>query len=111
MVHIITKKFKPHYNRAMGKVITSERQYKEEMKRGGYCSQEDATSIARRAREKSNKAYAPSDKARAILNSLHPDRKGKVKLSDRAIDGLKSMGVSFDQKKVQEHIKEKNLGG
>ena len=102
MVYIITKKFKSHYNRAMGKYIHTERQYKEEMKRGGYCSQEEATARAKQARRKSARAYIPSEKSKAILNSLNPDRKGRVKLSDRAIDGLKSMGVTFDKSKVKE---------
>ena len=110
MANIHIKKFDAHYNRAMGKVITSERQYKEEMKRGGYVPQRQADAIAKAARAKTQRAYTPSDKSRAIINSLNKDKKGNVKLSDRAIDGLKSMGVTFDQGKVKEMTSGPNMG-
>jgi len=95
----------------MGKTITTRKQYDEEMKRGGYTTQEKARDLANKARKKSSKTYTPSAKARAIINSCNKDRKGRVRLSDRQIDGLKSMGVTFDEKKKQEVIKETNLQG
>lgn len=95
----------------MGKRIKSKKHYEEEMKRGNYISQDKARAIADEKRKKGHKAYAPSEKARHIINSCNPDRKGRVKLSDRQIDALKSMGVSFDGKKKDQMLKEQNLKG
>ena len=110
MANIILSKFKPHVNRAMGKYISTQRQYNEEMKRGGYVTKDKADAIAKAQRAKTSKPYTPSQRTRGIINSLHPDRQGNVKLSDRAIDGLKDMGVTFDAKKIKEQTTGPNLG-
>lgn len=109
MVYIINKgkHFKPHYNRAMGKFIRSERQYKEEMKRGGYCSHEEAKERVKRHYDRTHKPYVPTRKAHQIVEACHPDRHGNVSMPGRAIDALKDMGVTFDKKKIEEMTKEK----
>ena len=94
MTYIIVKEFKPHYNSAFGKVIRNEREYKEEMKRGGYIPYEQAqeqTAARKRERDK----FSISDDAKEWMKNVRSsaDRKGNVKLSDRQIDMLKERGT------------------
>ena len=109
MVYINTGKGYEHYNRALGKRIRSKSHYQEEMKRQGMIPKEAADEIARKRTER--KPYTPSQDARDIINSLRPDKKGNVRMSDRAIDKLKDMGMTTDKDKIQRHIKDAEQQG
>lgn len=94
MTYIIVKDFKPHYNSALDKVITNERQYKEEMKRGGYIPYEEAqerVASAKAKRDQFRVSKDAQDWMRDVKSSS--DRKGNVKLSDRQIALLKEKGT------------------
>ena len=108
MVLIKIKNYE-HYNRAMGKYISSRKHYKEEMARGGYINYDKAKEIAEKARKEGRKDYKPSAETRSFLNSLRPDKKGKVELSDRQIDYMKSK-METDDNKVNNIIKEADNG-
>lgn len=90
-----------HFNRAMGKHITSKRHYQEEMKKGGFVPFEEAESIANKAQRESHKDYEPSEKLLNLVSSVkcRADKKGKVKLSDRQIEAMQSIGVNFKPNK------------
>lgn len=102
-MEIIVKNYS-HYNRALGKYIKSKRHYQNEMAKQGMVSYEKGRKLAEKA--KKEKPYKISDKALAIINSTHPDSKGKVKLSDRAIDGMKDLGCSFESQWCPKHYRE-----
>ena len=93
-MEIIVKNFTPHYNSALGKVITSERQYKEEMRRGDFIPYEAGQERTAAALEK-RKEYRTSEKAKDWMRDVKSsaDSKGNVKLSDRQIDVLKEAGT------------------
>lgn len=89
-----------HFNRSLGKYISSKRQYENELAKGGYIPYEKAQALAKLAEEKKNKPYTYaelSQKAKDILSSAESskDKKGNVKLSDRTIDAMKDVGVKF----------------
>ena len=101
MVNIIVKRFEPHFNRSLDKAITSERQYREEMKRGGYISYEEAKERDKNSQEKRDaEKFKVSKPVVDILRSVKDksDRKGNVKLSDRQIDAMKKHGLRTGEK-------------
>lgn len=89
MVGIIVKNFE-HYNRAMGKYISSQRHYEEEMKKGGYVKMEDAISVSNKVKRDQKRDYSLSEKARGIIETVKSsaDKKGNVHLSDRTIKAM-----------------------
>ena len=90
------------YNRALGKYISTKRQYENEMQRQGMVSQEKGEELARKAKERNQKPYVLGDKTKDLLtyaNSIK-DRKGNIKLGDRAIDAMKKMGMKFERPNV-----------
>lgn len=98
-MEIIVKSFTPHYNRALGKVITSERQYKDEMKRGGYISYDECKDRVNNNLKKQREWNVPND-VKAWCKEVweQGDSKGRVKLSDRQIDALKTKGMASASK-------------
>ena len=94
MTTIIVKDFKAHYNSALGKVITSQRQYNEEIKRGGYIPYEEAQERTAKLVE-SRKQFKVSDEAQGWMREVKSvaDGKGNVKLSDRQIQAMKDRGT------------------
>jgi hypothetical protein len=96
MTTIIVKKFDPHFNRAMGKVILNERQYKDEMKRGGYISFDECKqkTDAIRAKQGQVSYDQMGDKAKGLAKAAHELSKrgrGNEKPSDRMIDAYKDL--------------------
>lgn len=96
-MHIIVKNYE-HFNRSMGnwdtpkgKYIKSKSQYENEMAKQGLKPVEQFGQVS----EASRKEYKLSEKARAIIESARSskDSKGRVKLSDRTIDAMKSIGA------------------
>ena len=66
---VIVKSYE-HYNRSLGKYITSKAHYEKEMKKQGMMSYDKAREVANKARKANMKPYTGiSDKARAIINS------------------------------------------
>lgn len=104
-MQIIVKNY-AGYNHAMGKNIKSRDHYDYEMKKGGYVDYDKAKEQAAAYDAKSRKEYKPSAKALEILRTVKDsaDKKGNVKLSDRTIDAMKSIGalkgVSRDTSKM-----------
>ena len=94
-MNIIVKKYE-HYNRALGKHITSKRHYESEMRKQGMVSLEEGQRLAEK---KTSKPYNPSKKALELIQSisLKGTEKGKIKLGSREIDAMKELGVNFDQ--------------
>jgi hypothetical protein len=102
-MEIIVKNYE-HYNRSMGKKITSKNQYNEEMKKGGYVPFEKGQELARQACDNRKKDYDYlSTKASEVIKSARnsTDKKGKVHMSDRLIDGMKEVGVNFDARRPE----------
>lgn len=103
MVYIIVKKSHEHINSAMsnwdtpkGKYIKNEAHYKEEMKRGGYITYEQAQENAMRAEEKKRQErFKVSQPVLEVLKSVKnsADKKGNVKLSDKQITAMKKYGL------------------
>lgn len=103
MTEIIVRNYE-HYNRALGKRIYTKHQYSEEMKRGGFVPFERGQELARQACENNKKDYNYlSEKASEVIKSARSstDRKGKVHMSDRLIDGMKEVGVRFDARRPE----------
>ena len=98
MVYINTYKGYQGYNHALGKYIRSKRHYEDEMKRAGCISKEAADEIVKHKKE-SRKQYKTSKKAHEILEACktHTDKKGNVNMPERAVEGLKELGVKFDR--------------
>jgi hypothetical protein len=98
MANIIVKEYQ-HFNRAMGKFITSKNHYEQEMAKGGYVPYEKAEQMAEIARENSKKKYdGLSAKTMKFFGEVKQmaDRKGNIKVSQRYIQGLKDHGVRVD---------------
>ena len=105
MVHIITGKGYRGFNRALGKEIRGKQHYNDELKRANCIPKEEADAIARK--KSAPKPYAASRKVHDIVRSCgRPDKNGKVRLPDRAIDELKRIGVETNTDKINKHIKE-----
>lgn len=108
-MYFTVKKYE-HYNRAMGKYISSRQQYNEEMSRGGYVSQEKAEQMvdsyeAKRAR----KEYTPSKDFVAILDAVKTRKKSKCKsFDDRTIEGIKELNIFTDKEKINKIVEDKN---
>ena len=110
MTYIITKKYE-HYNRSLGKYITSKKHYESEMAKGGFVSYEKGQQMAESARAKNHKDYKGlSNKTMKFLNEVKQmaDKKGNIKPSDRFIDGLKKHGVNIGRTDIPKGVK---LGG
>jgi hypothetical protein len=93
---IVVKNFKPHFNRAMWKQINTEKQYKEEMKRGNYVPYEQGVEQARKNREEQGKMGFDkmSDKAKELSKAafdLTKQGRGNERPSDRMIEAYKEI--------------------
>lgn len=103
MTLIIVKKSKEHINSAFGnwdtptgKYIRNEQHYKEEMKRHGFITYEEAMDRKRAKEEaQAKERFKVSKPVLSILKSVKDsaDKKGNVKLSDRQVDAMKKHGL------------------
>ncbi len=86
----------PNWDTPKGKYISSRRQYEDELKRGGFVAYEDGLRIAEQSSKIEYKGL--STQAENVIKAarLSSDRKGRIKPSDRLIDGMKSVGVKFE---------------
>jgi len=97
-MNIIVKKYE-HYNHAMGKYISSKRQYEQEMVKGNYIPFEKAEQLAEQTRNRNHKNYdGLSEKTMRFLHQVKntADKNGKIQISDRFVKGLKENGVKLD---------------
>ena len=104
-MEVIIKNFEPHYNSALGKVITSRRQYDEEIKKGGYISYEEAKEQTEKNLE-SRRWKGVSEEAREWCKGVaaKAKRDGSVSLSGREIDALKQRNMVMDRR-LPEHYR------
>ena len=100
-----SNRFHPHYNRAMGKMIHTKKDYLNGMKQGGFIPFDEARKIAEQTSKAKHKPYDRlSPKAMAIVTTVsqqRPDKKGNIKLSGRTIEAMKEIGAI---KPVSDHI-------
>lgn len=88
-----------HWNDALGMMIYSKEHYFHEMKKRRMLPFDICEELAERWESKNEKNYQPYDKlsprADGIVRSLKltADRKGNIKLSDRAITALREIGA------------------
>ena len=109
MANIIVRKY-DGFNRTLGKHIRSKRHYQNEMAKQGFVSWEEGQRLVDRAKEKSRTDHKPSDKAMKFMFAMKSkaDKKGKVKLDDRAVDYMaKEIGVNFYNENIPKHYQEK----
>ena len=97
--HIQIKNYE-HFNRAMGKQIRNKAHYEEEMKKGGYCTFEQGEKLASKNRAEHKDYKGLSSKAKAVVDTVRQQNKKNFKLSDRAIDAMKDLGVKFTRKNL-----------
>ncbi len=90
MANIIVKKYE-HYNRSLGKYISSKAQYNEEMARGGYITQDKADAIAEKKQAERNRPYIASKELRELTTAVAEtaDSKGRIRPGGRAIEKFK----------------------
>jgi hypothetical protein len=113
MPNIIVKNYEhfntslPSWNTPKGVYIRTKRQYDEACKRSGMISYDEAKArqekiTAQREKEK----FVPSKNAIDLMKSVKDsaDRKGNVKLSDRQIDAMKSLGHSAYGEKLRKQL-------
>ena len=95
-MQIVVKKY-DHINRSFsgwdtpyGKIVKSKEHYERLKAEQGMVSYEEANEIAEKARKEKIKPYKLTKESQDIINSarMAADRKGRVKLGDRAIDAL-----------------------
>lgn len=88
-----------HWNDALGMMIYSKEHYIHEMKKRRMLPFEECEELAEQWESKNEKGYKVHDKlspkADSIIRSLKltSDRKGNIKLSDRAITALREIGA------------------
>ena len=80
----------PNWDTPQGKYIKNKDHYDRCMKEAGMVSEDKASSSGPKLKE-----YEISNKARDIINSAKAskDKNGNIKLSDRTIDAMKSIGA------------------
>ncbi len=87
----------PNWDTPKGKYIGSRKQYENELKRGGFVAYEDGLRIAEQS-SKNCEYKGLSNQAENVIKAarLSSDSKGRIKPSDRLIEGMKSVGVKFE---------------
>ncbi len=90
----------PNWDTPVGKRVKNKDHYDRLCKEAGMVSSDSA-----RSSEVKLKEYKLSDKAKDIIRSakLTKDRNGNVKLSDRTIDAMRSMGAL--QREIPKYMK------
>lgn len=102
-MEIIVRKWE-HYNKSFknwdhptkGKWINSKAQYDECMAREGMIPYEKAREISANREKQIAQSYnGISEKAKVLISSVNKGKNGKIKLSDKQIDGLKEVGAKL----------------
>jgi hypothetical protein len=108
MVGIIVKKYE-HFNRSMGKYITSRSHYEKEMAEGGYVPFEVAEKMAESYKARHEGGYnGISNKAMEVCKAAKSmaDKKGNLRIGTRLQKAMENVGVSFDMSKLPKHYQE-----
>lgn len=108
MPNIIVKNYE-HFNRALGKYITSKAQYEREMVKGGFVSFEKGEQMAAKNRTERQKYDGLSPDKMKFLHQVKDmaDKKGNIKISDRFVEGLKEHKViGRDLSSLPKHYRE-----
>ena len=85
-----------HYNRALGKYVRSKKHYEKLMAEGGFIPFKEGEKIASKAKKDNHKRFkVGQDALRLIREAKMSSKNGKIKPSDRLIDGMKKLGVDF----------------
>ncbi len=89
-MQIIVKQSYNHYNRSLGMQIKNKEHYDRVCKEGGWVSYEQAQEMAEKGRAEKIKPYKISRESEEIIKYAEQikDKKGNVKLGDRAIKAL-----------------------
>ncbi len=89
-MQIIVKQSYSHYNRSLGMQIKSKDHYDRVCKEGNWVPYEQAQEIAERSRKEKIKPYKISKESEELIKYAKDikDKKGNLKLSDKAIDKL-----------------------
>lgn len=89
-MQIIVKQSYNHYNRSLGMQIKNKDHYDRVCKEGGWVSYEQAQTMAEDGRKKKIKEYKISKESEELIkySKSIADKKGNVKLSDKAINKL-----------------------
>jgi len=103
MVYIKKSTDYEHYNNALGKHITSKKDYQESMKRAG-CEPFNPSKVA----DKSPKPYTPSDEARQVAKAGSEQMKRDGRVSGAVMEWLVKNGNS---KPVPKEVRDKQSGG
>jgi hypothetical protein len=90
----------PNWDTPNGKYISSKKQYDEEMAKGGFQPYDGRGRSER-------KKWTPSPELRKVLNEvkLTADRKGNIQPTEKLVNKMKSMGVSFNPKIMSNDLK------
>ena len=91
MPNIIIKNYE-HFNRAMGKQITSRAHYEKEMLAGGFVSFEKGEQLAAKKKSEQQGYNGLSPEKMKFLHQVKDmaDKKGNIKICDRFVEGLKT---------------------
>ena len=94
-MEIIVKKYE-HYNRVLGKYISSKKQYFDELKRRGLVTYEEG---CRLAESKKTATWIPSkdciDMGRELMQKGDGQKKIILGQHPRLVEGMKKLGLSF----------------
>ena len=103
-MEIIVKNYQ-HYNRTLGKYISTKRQYFDELKRRGLVTYEEGCKLAQEKQKESK--WIPSKDCVDVMKTLYdtPDRKKTIRLMDypKIVEKMKEKGVSFDMDKLPKY--------
>lgn len=103
MAYIIIKNYEhfnkalPNWNSPKGRYISSKAHYEKVLSAEGFISKDKADVIAENVRNKRNqdKYDKLSPQAMELLQSVNKDKKGRIHLSGKQIDGLQKLGATL----------------
>ena len=96
-MEIIVKNYE-HYNRTLGKYINTKKQYFEELKRGGFVTQEEGNRLAEKHQRE--KKWKPSQDCIEMIKATKnvADKNGNIVLGrhPKLVDAMKKKGMTFN---------------
>lgn len=93
--NIIVKNYQ-HYNRALGKYISTKKQYNEELRQQGFVSFEEGCKLAEKKSKESK--WIPSKNCTDMMREVLDKKDKNIVLGQhpRLVDGMRKMGVKFE---------------
>lgn len=94
-MEIIVKKWE-HYNRALGKYISTKKQYFNELRRQGFVPFEEGCRLAEKKSKESK--WIPSKTCTDMMREVLDKKDKNIILGQhpKLVEGMKKMGVKFD---------------